>query len=135
MYLYMCQLRESNNASEHLADNKDILSGRHDPNALKVRWYCHISSLLPYFCFALESWCLTILNVFLIQQEHLLKMTTLHRTEMAVKRGKPTSVEEGKIVALDFFSTSVASFFGNTFRSYCKNCQKMLFMGFVFVFR
>lgn len=56
--------RESNNASEHLADNKDILSGRHDPNALK---------------------------------EHLLKMTTLHRTEMAVKRGKPTSVEEGNL--------------------------------------
>ncbi|KAH6835305.1 WW domain-containing protein [Perilla frutescens var. hirtella] len=56
--------RESNNASEHSKDNKDILSGRHDPNALK---------------------------------EHLLKMTTSHRTEMALKRGKPTSVEEGNL--------------------------------------
>ncbi|XP_047982171.1 uncharacterized protein LOC125223193 [Salvia hispanica] len=56
--------RGSNNASEHLEDNKDILSGRHDPNALK---------------------------------EHLLQMTSTHRTEMASKRGKPTSVEEGNL--------------------------------------
>lgn len=32
---------------------------------------------------------------FLFSQEHLLKMTTQHRTEMTVKRGKPTFKEEG----------------------------------------
>lgn len=42
-------------------DNKDMFSGRHDPNALK---------------------------------EHLLKMTTDHRTEMALKRGKSSIAEE-----------------------------------------
>ncbi|KAG8378225.1 hypothetical protein BUALT_Bualt08G0115600 [Buddleja alternifolia] len=56
--------RESNSATGHSEDRGDIMSGRHDPNALK---------------------------------EHLLKMTTQHRTEMALKRGKPSSVEEGNL--------------------------------------
>lgn len=56
--------RESTAASGPPEDCKDILSGRHDPNALK---------------------------------EHLLKMTTQHRTEMTLKRGKPTFKEEGNM--------------------------------------
>ncbi|CAA3014071.1 Polyglutamine-binding 1 [Olea europaea subsp. europaea] len=56
--------RESTAASGPPEDSKDILSGRHDPNALK---------------------------------EHLLKMTTQHRTEMTLKRGKPTFKEEGNV--------------------------------------
>ncbi|KAL8459455.1 hypothetical protein ACS0TY_036807 [Phlomoides rotata] len=56
--------RESNIVTGHSEDGKDILSGRHDPNALK---------------------------------EHLLKMTTSHRTEMALKRGKTTFAEEGNL--------------------------------------
>lgn len=31
----------------------------------------------------------------LLLQEHLLKMATEHRTEMALKRGKPARAEEG----------------------------------------
>ncbi|PIN16997.1 hypothetical protein CDL12_10351 [Handroanthus impetiginosus] len=56
--------RESNTATGPSEDSKDILSGRHDPHALK---------------------------------EHLLKMTTLHRVEMAAKRGKPNIMEEGNL--------------------------------------
>ncbi|KAL8030858.1 hypothetical protein ABFX02_14G313300 [Erythranthe guttata] len=54
--------RESSAVAGSSEDSRDILSGRHDPHALK---------------------------------EHLLKMTTLHRTETALKRGKPTTMEEG----------------------------------------
>ncbi|KAK6115597.1 hypothetical protein DH2020_007866 [Rehmannia glutinosa] len=32
-----------------------------------------------------------------VLKDHLLKMTTLHRTEMALKRGKPTFMEEGNL--------------------------------------
>ncbi|XP_051151029.1 uncharacterized protein LOC127265320 [Andrographis paniculata] len=56
--------RESKNDAEHREDNKDILSGRHDPNALK---------------------------------EHLLKMTAQHRTEISLKRGRPTVMDEGNL--------------------------------------
>ncbi|KAK9289787.1 hypothetical protein L1049_007946 [Liquidambar formosana] len=56
--------RQARGASGPPKDNTDILSGRHDPYALK---------------------------------EHLLKMTTDHRAEMALKRGKSTLPEEGNI--------------------------------------
>ncbi|CAA0820749.1 WW domain-containing protein [Striga hermonthica] len=56
--------RDSNTATGASEDSKDILYGRHDPNALK---------------------------------EHLLKMTTQHRTEMALKHGKPTHMEEANL--------------------------------------
>ncbi|GER38737.1 WW domain-containing protein [Striga asiatica] len=56
--------RDSNTATGSSEDSRDILYGRHDPNALK---------------------------------EHLLKMTTQHRTEMALKRGKPTHMEEANL--------------------------------------
>lgn len=56
----MCQLRGSNNAGERLEDNRDILSGRHDPNALKVRPDIALFLLTP------ESRRLLILDIFLI---------------------------------------------------------------------
>ncbi|GFP84302.1 polyglutamine-binding protein 1 [Phtheirospermum japonicum] len=56
--------RESNTVTGHSQESRDILYGRHDPNALK---------------------------------EHLLNMTTQHRTEVALKRGRPTSMEEGNL--------------------------------------
>ncbi|PWA62825.1 WW domain-containing protein [Artemisia annua] len=52
--------REARAASGSHEENSDILSGRHDPNAIK---------------------------------EHLLKITTDHRSQMASKRGKPASSE------------------------------------------
>ncbi|KAL3845497.1 hypothetical protein ACJIZ3_002900 [Penstemon smallii] len=55
--------RESNTASG-FSEDRDILSGRHDQNALK---------------------------------EHLLKMTTEHRTEAALKRGKPSFMDQGNV--------------------------------------
>ncbi|KAL9240042.1 hypothetical protein vseg_014305 [Gypsophila vaccaria] len=67
-------LREQENATQRviqnqrevrgtgmLPDDKDVLSGQHDPNAIK---------------------------------EHLLKLTAEHRSEMAVKRGKPSGPEK-----------------------------------------
>lgn len=56
--------RQARGESGPSENNRDILSGRHDPNAIK---------------------------------EHLLKMTTDHRAEMASKRGKSTLPEEGNV--------------------------------------
>ncbi|XP_057972051.1 uncharacterized protein LOC131160408 [Malania oleifera] len=56
--------RQARGASGPSEDLTDLLSGRHNPNAIK---------------------------------EHLLKMTTDHRAEMALKRGKPALSEEGNL--------------------------------------
>ncbi|KAL5726669.1 hypothetical protein ACHQM5_009691 [Ranunculus cassubicifolius] len=56
--------RQVRGATETRENDKDILSGRHDPSALK---------------------------------EHLLKMTTDHRAEMASKRGNPSFSEKGNL--------------------------------------
>lgn len=46
----LSELRESTAASGPPEDSKDILSGRHDPNALKVFQSSHPFFLTP-FCF------------------------------------------------------------------------------------
>ncbi|EPS72040.1 hypothetical protein M569_02718 [Genlisea aurea] len=56
--------RDSNCSSQPPDHSGDILSGRHDSNAIK---------------------------------EHLLRMATQHRAEMAAKRGKPAANEEGNL--------------------------------------
>lgn len=89
-------------------DDTDIFAERRDPNALKVcdmlmflydnkhflDSQSHLRESLFLNCFG-ESSLLDFHLSICSLQEHLLKMTTEHRAEMALKRRKPAAVEEG----------------------------------------
>lgn len=57
------------------------------------------------------------LYLYIRLQEHLLKMTSQHRAEMALKRGKPSLPEEGWLLVPSFsFMHTIISFKSFTFR-------------------
>lgn len=92
----LCHSREGRTAVAPNEDNLDVFSERRDPNALKV---CG-KNVIGINFISLESRRVRLsLSIFcfyfLKKQEHLLKMATEHRAEMAVKRGKAARVEEG----------------------------------------
>ena len=66
-----------------MENDKDILVGRHDPNALKVSLSCHVGHSRKKYTAVLFD----VYDGLVPFQGVLLRMATEHRTEILAKRG------------------------------------------------